>query len=68
MFPVASGYRDKDTRDLKISVNYGPVFANLADSGESVDLDDFRVAIPVREVISARAFSPTAYDKFQDEV
>ena len=68
LFPVASGYRDKKTRDLQISVNYGPVFLDLVDSEESVDLDDFRIAIPVREVVSARIFSPNAYNKFQDEV
>ncbi len=65
MLPIASGYRDEKTRDLQITVNYGPVFAKLVKSEEAVDLEDFRIAIPVREVISARVFSPAIYGKFK---
>ena len=68
MTPVASGYRDKRTRDLKISVNYGPVFAELINADPFLDLDDFRIAIPVREVVSARIFSPEAHGKFNVDV
>ena len=40
----------------------------MIDSGEFFDLDDLRIALPAREVLSARIFSPQAYRRFQGEV
>ena len=55
--PIASGYRDGETRVLKITTNYAPA---LADS--NLNLEDFRVLIPLSEVASARRFDPDAYE------
>ena len=54
--PIASGYRDGETRDLKITTNYAPALA-----GSDLNLEDFRVLIPLSEVASARRFDPDAY-------
>ena len=64
--PILSGHRDKDTRDLSLTVNYAPVLrTQLEDGGQDFELEDFRVAIPMREVVSARLFDPDAYKEFQ---
>ena len=55
--PLASGYRDGETRVLKITTNYAPSLA-----GSDLNLEYFRVLIPLSEVASARRFDPDAYE------
>ena len=55
--PLASGYRDSETRDLKITTNYVPALL-----GTDLDVEDFRVLILLSEVVSARRFDPDAYE------
>ena len=55
--PIASGYRDSETRVLKITTNYAPALA-----GSDLNLEDFRVLIPLSEVASVRRFDPDAYE------
>ena len=55
--PIASGYRDSETRVLKITTNYAPALA-----GSDLNLEDFRVLIPLSEVASARRFDPDTYE------
>ena len=55
--PIASGYRDSETRVLKITTNYAPALA-----GSDLNLEHFRVLIPLSEVASARRFDPDAYE------
>ena len=62
--PFASGYRDKDSRELKLTVNYAPVLRTQL-KNHDFEPEDFRVAIPMREVASARLFDPKAYNDFQ---
>lgn len=68
IIPVASGYRDKDTQELRITTDYSPVMNELLESEpESFDPinEDFRVVLPRTEIISARLFLPEAYERFQ---
>ena len=65
ILPIWSGYRDKDTRELTITVYYASVLSEIADNNESADLGDFLIVFPLREAISVRIFSPEAYAKFQ---
>ena len=64
MLPILSGYRHKDTRELELTVNYAPV---LRKQLSELRPDDFRVAIPMREVVSARLFHRKAYDDFRSK-
>ena len=62
--PIASGYRDSNTRELRITTDYTPVL--LDRSREHEDLrDHFRIVIPLAEVASARRFDPHAYELFR---
>lgn len=62
--PIASGYRDGDTRELRITTDYTPVL--LDESRKYEDLrDHFRIVVPLAEVASARRFDPTAYELFR---
>ena len=58
--PIVSGYRHSETRDLIVTTNYAPV---LFDS--DLDIEHFRVVIPLAEVASARRFDPDAYELFR---
>lgn len=55
--PVASGYRDSETRELRITVNYLPALQQ-----SDLEIAEFRVVIPLSEVASARRFDPDAYE------
>ena len=70
IIPVASGYRDKDTQELRIVTDYSPVMDEFVeDERESSDAinEDFRVVLPRAEIISARLFLPEAYQRFRTE-
>ena len=63
LIPIASGYRDNDTRDLVMTTNYAPV---IEDQLSDRALDDLRVAFPMRDVASARLFDQQLYASFLD--
>ena len=68
IIPIASGYRDKDTQELRIVTDYSPVLNESAeDEPGSFDAinEDFRIVLPRAEIISARIFLPQAYQRFQ---
>ena len=56
--PIASGYRDSETRELRIVMNYLPALQQSV-----LGIGEFRVVIPLDEVASARPFDPDAYQK-----
>ena len=65
MLPTASGYRDAITRELRLTIDY---FRDLLISenspSENLNFEDFRIVIPMSEVISARVFNLEMYDKY----
>ena len=54
--PIASGYRDGETRELRVTRNYLPALSKSA-----LGLAEFRVLIPLSQISSARRFDPEAY-------
>ena len=63
LIPIASGYRDTDSRDLVMTTNYAPAInEQLSVRG----LDDLKVAFPMRDIVSARLFDQELYASFQD--
>ena len=67
---IASGYRSKDTYELKVTTNYAPAISEYVNSSELSDQDikDFRIVIPRAEIMSARLFYPDLYKRFQTRV
>ena len=68
LIPTASGYRDKDSQELKITNNYERVilkYFELDPENSDVLVEDFRIVIPMSEIVSARIFLPEAYRLFQ---
>lgn len=63
LIPIASGYRDNDTRDLVMTTNYAPAISNQLTNRP---LDDLKVAFPMRDIISARLFDQKLYVSFLD--
>lgn len=66
LIPIASGYRDNDTKELKITTNYAPVIqAWLAESEPDSSDKDFSIVFPISEIVSARIFLPDAFPLFR---
>lgn len=68
IIPMFSGYRSHDTHELEITTEYAPVIHDfLEHDGPDFDLayEDFRVIIPLSEVVSARLFDEDLYHRFQ---
>jgi hypothetical protein len=63
LWPIFSGYRNKDTQELAVTTSYAAVYAETgsSDAGSSV-LDRFQVIVPVGELQSASFFDPETYD------
>ena len=82
LIPLASGYREPDTQKLKITTYYAEVIdewldeleesregsQELEESEERLDdLKDFRIVVPMSEIVSARLFDLEVYERFQEE-
>ena len=63
LIPIASGYRDNDSRDLVMTTNYAPA---IKDQLSERAVDDLRVAFPMRDIASARPFDRQLYASFLD--
>ena len=55
--PVVSGYRDKETRELRITRNYLPALKQ-----SQLGVAEFRIVIPHAQIASARRIDPHAYE------
>ena len=63
-----SGFRNKDTQELKITTNYPAMFKKLSSElQESVADDGFQIVLPVSEIRSVRFFSHEIYKHFQNQ-
>ena len=65
LIPIASGYRDKKTQKLVLTTYYSSIIYEFAVASVSKNINDFRIVIPMSEVISARYFDEEIYDRFQ---
>ena len=68
VLPVNSGYRKEDTLELKITTDYLPLVFDFLETQpvkEEFREEDFRVVIPISEIVSVRIFDPDLYELFQ---
>ena len=59
LLPIRSGYRDKDTSELRLTVDYSPLVRALREGEPSLrshDIEEFLVLLPFEDVASARVF------------
>lgn len=64
LLPIRSGYRDKDTGAMRLSLNYSPLLQALRDGDPRLahhSQDDFLILIPFKDVASARVFDPEIF-------
>ena len=70
LIPLFSGDRTGDTRELRLTRYYGDDIRRLVDdpsgSRERLSPHDFRVVIPLRQVVAARLFDPDVYQKMNE--
>ena len=69
LIPVASGYRKEDTHELEITTNYAPVLWEFLKTKKASGLvdKDFRIVIPMSEIVTARIFDPDVYARFKSD-
>jgi len=58
LVPILSGYRDKDSLEVKALIDYSEKFA------DGMVPDDFVVILPLQSVRAANAFDPEFYDEY----
>jgi hypothetical protein len=59
ILPIRSGYREKDTGELRLTVDYSPLIQAVKERDEGTSdrsLEDFLLLLPFKDVISARRF------------
>lgn len=64
LLPLRSGFRDKETGELRLLLDYSPLLHALRDGDPRLrrhGQDDFLILLPFKEVVSARAFDPDIY-------
>lgn len=66
LLPLASGFRTDETHKLQFTTNYAVVLARPRDDDEPSTESDFRVVLPVSEILSARPFDFAIYFEFQE--
>ena len=67
IFPVRSGYRDPKKKTLEFTTDYSAVLDMILKDDKAVadvDLSDFEIVIPLREIESMTIFDPTVYSLF----
>ncbi len=67
LIPMASGYRDNNTRELVITTDYASVINQSFEDPEDLELEDFRVVVPMERIQSARLFRPEVYELFWEQ-
>lgn len=65
LIPMASGYRNAATQELRLTTHYAPVIQASLEAVSNLVYEDFRIAIPISEIMSARIFHPDVYERFQ---
>jgi hypothetical protein len=66
LLPVYSGYRTKETKELKFNTQYLDVYASYVKDGEVQDVREITsLVIKIDEIVSANKFDPDMYDRFK---
>ena len=67
LIPLFSGYRTDQQRELKLTRYYGDDIRRMvgdpATPREGLSARDFRVVVPLREIVTARLFDPDVYEQ-----
>lgn len=67
LIPLFSGYRTGETRELHLTRYYGDDIRQMVNdpSGPRAGLtaSDFRIVVPLREIMTARLFDPDVYEQ-----
>lgn len=68
ILPTASGYRDRETHRVHLTVSYGQTYQEIVEGTRNdVVIDDFQVLFPSSLIASARVFNINVYrDYFGD--
>ena len=72
LLPVVSGYRDKNTQELKLTTSYGHYYDEIEATrkergeGQRTSLEHMRVILPLSEIRSARLFDLELQAKLQE--
>jgi hypothetical protein len=67
ILPTVSGYRDKDTHELELTTQYTSVYKQMIEEEAErlvLGVEDFRILVPVSEIVSAHLFDSLAFEKF----
>jgi hypothetical protein len=66
LLPLQSGYRDGATLELKITNDYSEVYNQIIEKEvtTTINTSDFRVVVPVEEIVSINFFDEEAYYLF----
>jgi hypothetical protein len=68
ILPVHSGYRDKDTREMKLTTFYENAYERLVESGaDEEDWIVFLKVLKIDDILSAGRFDPEVYVKFNEK-
>lgn len=67
LWPMASGYRDPDTKEMVLTTYYAPVYSRLylTDRTPSIAPEEFEVVLPSTSIEMISIFDPTAYSLFR---
>ncbi|MGH7587742.1 MAG: hypothetical protein ACRELU_04015 [Gemmatimonadota bacterium] len=73
ILPILSGYRDRETRQLRLTTNYASLLRAISEGQDPIisgySLSDLRVLLPIDEVQSARMFDEEIFRRlFHEEV
>lgn len=67
ILPTVSGYRDKDTHELELTTQYTSVYKQMIEEEAErlvLGVEDFRILVPVSEIVSAHLFDSLAFEMF----
>lgn len=67
VIPALSGFRDNETKKLKITTNYHRIIRQARDSIEKAHLTSFTLVLPKEQIISVRKFDLAIFLLFLDE-
>lgn len=68
IFPVYSGYRKDETKELVFTTQYLDVYAKYVQEGEVTDIEELTtLVIRIDEVISSNLFRPEMYQRFSSK-
>ncbi|MCS3750593.1 hypothetical protein GGQ19_001762 [Salinibacter ruber] len=67
---IKSGYRKPLTKEVNFTTNYNPVIKKVKEKGmgKDVELKDFNVTLPVKDITSISVYSVGISDLFEEDV